>query len=72
MRLSMMPIKTVSEEELAYREALRVANIEFERIRSQAERVEAAESLERMVRERIRRLADRLLTRPPDADAEEG
>lgn len=72
MRLSMMPIKTVSEEELAYREALRVANIEFERIRSQAERVEAAESLERMVRERIRRLADRLLTRPPDAYAEEG
>ena len=61
----------LSDEELAYREALRIANLEFEQARSQADRAEAARSLERTVRERIRQIAARMLIRPKDADAEE-
>jgi hypothetical protein len=67
---SMNEGQKVSEEELAFREELRIANIEFERVRSEADRAEVAEALERGVRKRIKRLAEGFQVRSRDADAE--
>jgi hypothetical protein len=58
----------ISEEELAYREALRIANTRFEEARSQSDREENIEALERTIRDRIKLLAGRLLNPPVDTD----
>lgn len=60
------------DEELASREELRVANIDFEKARSQGDQEEAAAGLERTVSARVKRLAQRILSPPPDGDSDGG
>jgi len=60
----------VPDEELACREALRIANIGFERARFLGEVDDTVEALERTIRDRVRRLAGRILIPLEDADAD--